>query len=148
MQILSLFLGVLRCFSSPGSLPRPMCSGRDAAVLPAAGFPIRKSPVITLACSLPRLIAAGHVLLRLLAPRHPPCALSSLTFSPTILFNPKARMRTYKLYLLAHLAMRLSKSTFRLTESAAAHGRTQLKLVEMSGLEPPTPCVQSRCSPS
>ena len=76
-----------------------MCSDEDAAVLAAAGFPIRKSPVITLACSLPRLIAAGHVLLRLLAPRHPPCALSSLTFSPTILVNPKARMRTYKLYL-------------------------------------------------
>jgi hypothetical protein len=38
--------------------------------------------LITLACSSPRLIAAGHVLLRLPAPRHPPCALSSLTFSP------------------------------------------------------------------
>jgi hypothetical protein len=33
----------------------------------------------TLACSSPRLIAADHVLHRLLMPRHPPCALSSLT---------------------------------------------------------------------
>ena len=31
------------------------------------------------ACTLPQLIAACHVLLRLHAPRHPPCALSSLT---------------------------------------------------------------------
>ena len=31
-------------------------------------------------CRSPQLIAACHVLLRLLMPRHPPCALSSLTF--------------------------------------------------------------------
>ena len=30
-------------------------------------------------CSLPQLFAAYHVFLRLLVPRHPPCALSSLT---------------------------------------------------------------------
>ena len=30
-------------------------------------------------CSLPQLIAACHVFLRLLVPRHPPCALISLT---------------------------------------------------------------------
>ena len=30
-------------------------------------------------CSLPQLIAAYHVFHRLLVPRHPPCALSSLT---------------------------------------------------------------------
>ena len=32
-------------------------------------------------CSCPQLIAACHVLLRLLVPRHPPCALSRLTFA-------------------------------------------------------------------
>ena len=32
-------------------------------------------------CSLPQLFAAYHVFLRLLVPRHPPCALSSLTSS-------------------------------------------------------------------
>ena len=31
-------------------------------------------------CSLPQLIAAYHVFHRLLVPRHPPCALSCLTF--------------------------------------------------------------------
>ena len=44
------------------------------------GFPhseIRGSRDI---CSSPRLIAACHVLLRLLMPRHSPCALSNLTY--------------------------------------------------------------------
>ena len=39
-----LFLGVLRCFSSPGAPPYPMCSGMDAWVLTQAGSPIRVSP--------------------------------------------------------------------------------------------------------
>ena len=38
-----LFLRVLRCFTSPGSLPATMNSSQDEAVLPATGFPIRKS---------------------------------------------------------------------------------------------------------
>jgi len=33
----------------------------------------------TPACGFPELIAADHALHRLLMPRHPPCALSSLT---------------------------------------------------------------------
>ena len=33
-------------------------------------------------CSSPWLFAAYHVFLRLLVPRHPPCALFSLTFPP------------------------------------------------------------------
>ena len=45
----------------------------------SCGFPhsdIRGSPDI---CSSPRLFAAYHVFLRLLVPRHPPCALFCLT---------------------------------------------------------------------
>ena len=45
------------------------------------GSPIRKSADISDICSSPRLIAACHVLLRLLMPRHSPCALFSLTCS-------------------------------------------------------------------
>ena len=40
---------------------------------------IRKSADIMLICSSPQLIAACHVLRRLLMPRHSPCALYSLT---------------------------------------------------------------------
>ena len=43
-------------------------------------FLIRRSPDILLICSSPRLIAACHVLLRLLMPRHSPYALCSLNF--------------------------------------------------------------------
>ena len=44
------------------------------------------------ACTLPQLIAACHVLHRLHAPRHPPCALSSLTikFAQSELLLPEA----------------------------------------------------------
>src|SRR5690242_6032222 len=38
-----LFLRVLRCFTSPGSLPAPMDSVQGLTALPAKGFPIRRS---------------------------------------------------------------------------------------------------------
>ena len=46
----------------------------------SAGFPHSEICGSKLMCSSPQLIAACHVLLRLLMPRHSPCALSSLTF--------------------------------------------------------------------
>ena len=73
-----LFLRVLRCFTSPG-LPRTaMDSPYVTAELPAVGFPIRTSTDQSLVGGSPWLIAATHVLRRLLEPRHPPHALSSL----------------------------------------------------------------------
>ena len=56
-----------------------MCSTRDDAALPAPGFPIRESAGQRPFSASPRLIAAVHALLRLLMPRHPPCALLILT---------------------------------------------------------------------
>src|SRR5207253_10034339 len=63
-------------FQFPG-LPPPALfdSGRGTRALPRAGFPIRKSRDQRLVSTSPGLIAAAHVLLRLSAPRHPPCAL-------------------------------------------------------------------------
>ena len=43
------------------------------------GFPHSEISGSMLICSSPKLIAACHVLLRLLMPRHSPCALISLT---------------------------------------------------------------------
>jgi hypothetical protein len=43
------------------------------------GFPHSEIPGSKPVCGSPRLIAAYHVLHRLLLPRHSPCALSSLT---------------------------------------------------------------------
>ena len=46
----------------------------------SAGFPHSVIPGSMPMCGSPRLIAACHDLLRLLMPRHSPCALFSLTF--------------------------------------------------------------------
>src|SRR6202161_4389628 len=56
-----------------------MCSGGGDEQLRSTGFPIRKSPDRSLVADSPGLIAASYVLLRLLVPRHPPCALNNLT---------------------------------------------------------------------
>ena len=76
-----LFLRVLRCFSSPRSLLLPYVFRQGYRDITLGGLPHSDIPGLTLACSSPRLFAAGHVLLRLPAPRHPPYALSSLTLS-------------------------------------------------------------------
>src|ERR671936_623891 len=52
-----------------------MDSAGSTRALPRVGFPIRTSRDQGLVSTSPALIAAAHVLHRLLAPRHPPCAL-------------------------------------------------------------------------
>ena len=77
-----LFLRLLRCFSSPGSLCTPIqlaliqCTVTEGS---SAGFPHSDICGSMDICSSPQLFAAYHVFLRLLVPRHPPCALFSLT---------------------------------------------------------------------
>ena len=56
-----------------------MNSAQNDAGLTAPGCPIRTPPDQSLLSGSPELFAASHVLHRLLAPRHPPYALSSLT---------------------------------------------------------------------
>src|SRR5882724_11606848 len=62
------------------------------------GFPHSEIPGSMPACGSPRLIAACHVLLRLLLPRHPPCALSSLTikFTRHIPDHSSTRLQTLR----------------------------------------------------
>src|ERR671935_28992 len=62
-----------------------MCSGEATRALPRVGFPIRKSRDQRLVSTYPGLIAAAHVLHRLLAPRHPPHALHLLIMKNTML---------------------------------------------------------------
>ena len=88
-----LFLGVLRCFSSPRWLPYPMYSDKDDTVLTMPGCPIQKSPDQRMFSSSPKLIAAFHVFHLHLTPRHPPFALSSLATIPQISLN--ALIRTH-----------------------------------------------------
>ena len=49
--------------------------------IPCGGFPHSEISGSQLICSSPKLIAAYHVLHRLLMPRHSPCALCNLTSS-------------------------------------------------------------------
>ena len=50
----------------------------------SSGFPHSEISGSKLMCSSPKLIAACHVLHRLLMPRHSPCALSSLTLQNSL----------------------------------------------------------------
>jgi hypothetical protein len=68
------------------------------------GFPHSEIPGSKPACGSPRLIAACHVLLRLLLPRHPPCALSSLTIKFTQRMRAYARSISNLMGLSAHRA--------------------------------------------
>ena len=75
-----LFLWVLRCFSSPRSLPiHYFTHVWIYSLFLLYEFPHSDTHGSMDICSSPWLFAAYHVLLRLPVPRHPPCALYSLT---------------------------------------------------------------------
>jgi hypothetical protein len=80
-----LFLWVLRWFTSPRSPPPTYGFSRGSLGMTQGGLPHSEIAGSKLVCSSPTLIAAYHVLHRLLAPRHSPYALSSLTIN-----NPDA----------------------------------------------------------
>jgi hypothetical protein len=74
-----------RFASTPYIPPVGGPSDADGAACATPGCPIRKSRDLSLFGGSPGLIAAHHVLHRLLAPRHPPCTLGSLTLgSPSL----------------------------------------------------------------
>ena len=76
-----LFLEVLRWFTSLRCLRSAYGFSGGSFGISQRGFPHSDIPGSKLVCSSPGLIAAYHVLHRLLAPRHSPYALSSLTYS-------------------------------------------------------------------
>ena len=75
-----LFLRVLRCFSSPRSLLTAYVFSCGYLSITLSEFPHSDICGSADICSSPQLFAACHVLLRLPVPRHPPYALSFLTF--------------------------------------------------------------------
>ena len=83
------FPPVLRCFSSPGSPPGAYVFRPGYPI--KEGFPHSEIRGSTIARISPQLIAACHVLHRLLAPRHPPNALHSLIIPP-----PARRTNTHR----------------------------------------------------
>ena len=67
----------------PGFARTCLCIQQAVLRFYPSGFPHSEIPGSMPACGSPRLIAACHVLHRLRLPRHPPCALSSLTIKFT-----------------------------------------------------------------
>ena len=136
------------------------------------GFPIRTSSDHSSFTNSPRLFAGIHVLHRLFPPRHPPYALIHLTIYPAI----PCRIATKSQNLATGLPFFCCKRTILRTFRYAVHKRQSISsplptlllflypslllptplgidlptsnLVELTGIEPVTPCLQSRCSPS
>ena len=128
---------------------------------------IRIPSDIMCACHSPRLFAAYRVLLRLLMPRHPPCALISLNaiLQNYVLFSKNLSIllgEVLKLYLPIFFEVLLHKKlgyfNFLFVVSLFNFQWTifipltfevfGICLVEIKRIELLTPCLQSRCSPS
>ena len=73
--------------------------------IPCGGFPHSEISGSMLICSSPKLIAAYHVLHRLLMPRHSPCALCNLTSSE----SASASFR-FRLFVENSIPLRCSSS--------------------------------------
>jgi hypothetical protein len=158
-----LFLQVLRCFTSLGLLRTAMNLPYGTAVLPAVGFPIRTSTDQSLVGGSPWLIAATHVLRRLLEPRHPPHTLSSLVTLNSDLPSLAARAtpsrgrdpdpvsgnmelaKTSLCDVLLTLRIRLSECFGGRGREAPAllDPRSSGRFVELIGVEPTTSSLQS-----
>src|SRR5204862_2361519 len=118
------FPPVTKMFQFTGlPLPALFDSGESTRALPRVGFPIRRSRDQRLVSTSPGLIAAAHVLHRLLAPRHPPYALvllieknthvAAMEFSRCARVAARRQRRTAPRHGLANLtsARRTSRST-------------------------------------
>jgi hypothetical protein len=142
-------------FSIPGGtemvhfppLPSPayVFSGRYSG-MSQSGFPHSEIPGSKPACGSPRLIAACHVLHRLLAPRHSPYALSSLTKCSLhltfTLSGPKAGL------LPRICGQKTTDCRIFSCQKTVAVMFSAKSLVENTGIEPVTSWLQTRRSPS
>ena len=101
------------------------------------GFPHSEISGSMPACGSPKLIAACHVFLRRLLPRHPPCALSSLTtkFTQHTATSPLA---------FSHKLSAISKTTLRLANSWRQPAHRAGKLAARTKLSIPHPL----CTPA
>ena len=100
------------------------------------GFPHSDTPGSKLVCSSPRLIAAYCVLHRLLAPRHSPYALSSLTKCSLHL--------TFHEYVVKKLPI----AEYSVVKKSLSNRSPTNLMVENTGIEPVTSWLQTRRSPS
>src|ERR1700689_4605743 len=80
----------------PGFARTRLCIQRAVYWFYQYGFPHSDIPGSKPVCGSPKLFAAYHVLHRLLAPRHPPYALSSLTIKLTQHASTPCEIETLK----------------------------------------------------
>jgi hypothetical protein len=119
-----------------------------------SGFPHSEIPGSKTACVSPRLIAACHVLHRLLAPRHSPYALSSLTKCSLHLTAcdvvKKLPIAEYSVVKkpVDSLSLRRPHVVCRGVRRDHRPGGPIRLLVENTGIEPVTSWLQTRRSPS
>ena len=135
----------------------------------SAGLPHSVISGSTLMCSSPKLFAACHDLHRLLMPRHPPCALFSLTYSGSrfrelcrllqdsfeiidvTLFISSLSLCCLACFLIISI-VQFSRCNFwhkaRIQCLSLSIEFQSYDLVEISGIEPLTSCLQGRRSPS
>ena len=120
------------------SLRRLWIHLRISGYLHRIGCPIRTSADPDM-CSSPRLFAACHVLLRLMVPRHPPCALCNLTYLfsfrllPTLFESPITSVQFCLQYFSCFklLSLCLSYAVFKVLalspEKISRHGTSSLR---------------------
>src|SRR3982074_1028749 len=116
-----------------------MCSTRGARALPRAGSPIRKSPDHRLLPTPRRLsqVAASFFGAWCLG-----IHLGPLVACPACIHSSVAEAR------LRHACKRNPVIASAIDKDLESTYSVDKVLVEMTGLEPVTPCLQSRCSPS
>ena len=114
----------------------------------AGGFPIRKSPGQSLLGGSPELIAACHVLHRLLTPGHPPCALVRLTTTQRMKEFRTAHSESVVKEREREMSRSIYQNRFgpnRITGIPSPFGRW---MVEVNGIEPMASWLQTRRSPN
>ena len=108
----------------------------------SAGFPHSEISGSMRMCRSPELIAACHVLLRLLMPRHSPCAFFRLIYWFSRIMQASFRFRLSKLLpnFLQNFAFCCLACPFALCSVF------NVQMVGQSGLEPPTSRLSVVCS--
>ena len=137
-----IFLRLLRCFTSAGLAPtdyefiRRHPGNRD-------GFPHSEIHGSKPVCGSPWLIAAYHVLHRLLAPRHSPLALSSLiTNYYSSYFSRPGFPGQLQRFTVALYVCNFQRTTAFPPKSCLS----KVRVVGLTGLEPVTLRLSSACS--
>ena len=102
----------------PGLALAALCVQAGVTGYNPAGFPHSEISESRVVCTSSELIAAYHVLHRLHAPRHPPCALSSLTIK--FAHHKLALVKTTTRTRSAH---QITPSTFRSPKPAVKAAR-------------------------